>query len=161
MHWFYGERLKYFVGAVTLAVVTLAAGCRTVPQSLFTVSGEGWQVREGQAVWRPRQGLPELAGDVVLVQHPDGRCLIEFSKTPLVMLSAQVTATNWLIRFPGYGRAYTGRGKPTKHFAWLHLPEALRGETPPKEFQFQLKPGGNWKVENPRSGESLEGYLAP
>lgn len=145
-----------------LAFLLLCSGCRTPRDSdLFTTSGPGWRVQEGQALWRPRHGMPELGGDVVMASHTDGRCVVQFTKTPLAILLAQTSRTNWLIEFPPRRMGFMGRGSPPKRFAWLHLYAALAGDPLPSGFQFQRKPDGGWRLENTRSGESMEGFLGP
>ena len=139
----------------------LAAGCQTATQSLFTAAGPGWHVQEGQALWRPRRGYPELAGDLVVVSDQNGRCLLQFSKTPLTLVSAQVTSTNWLIQFPPQELFFMGRGKPPTRFLMLHLPAALAGEPLPGQLRFETKPDKGWRLENPRTGETLEGKFFP
>lgn len=144
-----------------LAALVLVAGCQTPTTSLFTAAGPGWRVREGQALWRPRHGYPELAGDLVAVSDQNGRCLLQFSKTPLTLVSAQVTRTNWLIQFPPQELFFMGRGKPPTRFLMLHLPAALAGEPLPDQLRFETKPDNGWRLENVGSGESLEGFLPP
>lgn len=150
-----------FVGLLLLAMVVLSTGCQTSKESLFTVSGQGWRVQEGQAVWRPRHGLPELGGDVVMASHADGSCAVEFAKPPLALVVAQTTRTHWLVRFPPRGIGFGGRGRPSARFAWLYLHAALVDEPLPKQFRFERKPDGSWRLENTRSGETVEGYLSP
>ena len=145
-----------------LAAVLLCAGCRTPRESdLFTTNGPGWQVQQGQALWRPRRGMPELGGDVVLATSPDGRCVVQFIKTPLVLVLAQTSRRNWLIEFPPAHKGFMGRGSPWTRFAWLYLPPALAGGPLPSAFRFQRKPDGGWRLENTHSGESVEGFLGP
>jgi hypothetical protein len=139
----------------------LCGGCQTATTSLFTASGAGWRVQQGQALWRPRSSFPELAGDLVLASHEDGRCFIQFAKTPMALVSAQTTRTNWLIQFPAGHMSFTGRRKPPTRFAWLYLHAALAGEQLPAALRFERKPDGGWRLENVRSGETLEGFLAP
>ena len=156
---------RLFRPVLWLALLTIAmfsSGCRTTTEtSLFTTSGPGWHAQEGQALWRPGRGLPELGGDLVMVSHEDGRCAIEFAKTPLSLVSAQTTRTNWLIQFPAGRMGFTGRRQPPARFAWLYLHAALSGEPLPPPLRFERKPDGNWRLENTRSGETLEGFLAP
>jgi len=145
-----------------LAVALLSAGCRTPGgPPLFTTTGPGWRVQEGQALWRPRRGFPELGGDIVMASNDNGCCMIQFAKTPLTLLVAQTTRTNWMIEFPGNRMRFAGRHTPSKHFAWLYLPTALEDKPLPKGFSFQHKPDGGWRLESSRSGESLEGFLSP
>lgn len=129
--------------------------------SLFIASGPGWRVQQGQALWRPRRGFPELGGDLVMASDENGRCLIQFAKTPMSLVTAQTTRTNWLIQFPAGNMSFTGHGQPSSRFAWLFLPAALAGEPLPARMHFKAKPDGGWRLENVRSGETLEGFLAP
>jgi hypothetical protein len=149
-------------GLALLAILPLCSGCRTPKESdLFTTSGPGWSVQQGQALWRPRRAFPELGGDVVLASNTDGRSVVQFMKTPMSLVLAQTSRTNWLIEFPPRHMGFKGRGAPPKRFAWLYLNAALSGESLPSGFRFQRKPDGGWRLENSRSGESVEGFLAP
>ena len=157
-----GRLFRPVLWLALLIIAMLSSGCRTTTgASLFTTSGPGWHVQEGQALWRPGRGLPELGGDLVMASHEDGRCAIEFAKTPLSLVSAQTTRTNWLIQFPAGRIGFTGRRQPPARFAWLYLPAALSGEQLPPPLRFERKPDGGWRLENTRSGETLEGYLKP
>jgi hypothetical protein len=150
--------LLVFLLAVTLG----GAGCQTSMQkSLFTVSGPGWTIQEGQALWRPGRHFPELAGEIVIARHGDGRCSIQFAKTPLPLMLAQTTGAHWLIQFPPRQMSFGGRGAPPRRFSWLYLRAALAGEALPKNLRFQPKPDGGWRLENTRTGETLEGFLTP
>ncbi|MEI6783105.1 MAG: hypothetical protein WCQ21_19540 [Verrucomicrobiota bacterium] len=77
------------------------------------------------------------------------------------LVCAHTTRTNWLIQFPAGNLSFTGHRQPPTRFAWLYLHAALAGEPLPKPLRFQTKPDGGWRLENPRSGETLEGFLAP
>jgi hypothetical protein len=145
----------------SLAGLMLSCGCQTSVKSLFIASGPGWHVQEGQALWRPRHGYPEIGGDVVLASHEDGRCLIQFAKTPMSLVMAQTTRTNWLIQFPPAHMSFSGRRQPPARFGWLYLHAALSGEQLPPAFNFEREPDGGWRLENTRSGETLKGFLAP
>jgi len=161
MRLFEGHLPRLFLRSVALAVLTLLCGCQTTTQSLFTASGPGWHIQQGQALWRPKQGLPEFGGDLVLASNADGRTLIQFDKTPLSMVFAQITTNRWLIRFPQRQMSFSGHGPGPTRFAWLYLPAALDGKPLPPAFHFERKPDGSWRLENSRTGELLEGYLAP
>jgi len=148
--------------AVLLAVLLAGSGCQTAPQKiLFTASGPGWTVQEGQVLWRPGHRFPELAGEIVMARHQDGCCGIQFTKTPLPLVLAQTTKTNWLIQFPPRQMSFTGLGAPPLRFVWLYLHAALAGQPLPKHLRFQRKPEGGWRLENERTGEALEGFLTP
>jgi hypothetical protein len=157
-----GRLFRPVLWTALLTIVMFSPGCRTTAGiSLFTTSGPGWRMQEGQALWRPRRGMPELGGDLVMASCGDGRCAIEFAKTPISLVSAQTTRTNWLIQFPAGQMNFAGRRQPPVRFAWLYLHTALAGEPLPKPLRFERKPDGNWRLENTRSGETLEGFLAP
>jgi hypothetical protein len=83
------------------------------------------------------------------------------TKTPLPLVLAQTTRTNWLIEFPARRVSFAGRRRPPARFAWLHLSAALAGEPLPCALRFQRTPDGGWRLENTRSGESVEGFLGP
>ena len=152
---------RLFLWSVWLAVLTLLCGCQTTTQSLFTASGPGWHVQQGQALWRPKQGLPEFGGDLALASNADGCALIQFDKTPLSMVFAQTTTNRWLIRFPQQQYSFSGHEPAPVRFAWLYLPAALAGAQLPSPFHFERKPDGGWRLENSRTGETVEGYLSP
>jgi hypothetical protein len=145
----------------SLPILMLSCGCQTAAKSLFIASGPGWHIQEGQALWRPQRGYPEIGGDIVLASHEDGRCLIQFAKTPMSLVLAQTTTTNWLIEFPPARRTFSGRWQPPTRFAWLHLHAAILGKELAPSFRFEREPGGGWRLENTRSGETLKGFLAP
>jgi hypothetical protein len=156
-----GHLSRPFLWSALLAILVFSGGCQTATQSLFTASGPGWHVQEGQALWRPGRRYPEIGGDLVLASHADGRCLIQFAKTPMTLVSVQTTRTNWLIQFPPRQMSFTGHRRPPVRFAWLYLHAALAGEQLPSALRFERKPDGGWRLENTRSGETLEGFLAP
>ena len=162
MQWF---KARSFGPALRLALLTvpmLWAGCRTAGEApLFTAAGPGWRVREGQALWRPGRRSPELGGELVLARHEDGRCVIQFAKTPLPLVTVQTTASNWFIEFPPQRRSFAGHQPPPARLAWLYLPTALSGDSLPGVFRFHRKPDGGWRLENTRSGETVEGFLGP
>ena len=162
MQWVKALSFGLVLPLALLSVAMLSAGCCTAGKTpLFTASGPGWHVQEGQALWRPRKGYPEIGGDVVMASHADGRCLIQFAKTPMSLVVAQTTGTNWLIQFPPARMSFRGRRQPPTRFAWLYLYAALSGQPLVPPFRFEREPEGGWRLENTRSGETLKGFLAP
>jgi hypothetical protein len=155
------EHFRCFLPAVFLAGIVFLCGCQTATQSLFTAAGPDWHVQQGQALWRPQRGLPEFGGDLVLARDDAGRCLIQFDKTPLAILSAQITTNQWLIKFPQRNYSFSGHGSGSTRFSWLYLPLALDGKPLPKQLHFENKPDGGWRLENSRTGETVEGFLSP
>jgi hypothetical protein len=158
---FNGRLFRGFLGSALLAGLALCCGCQTNTKSLFTATGPGWNVQVGQALWRPGRGMPEIAGDLVFARDQEGRRLLQFDKTPMSMMSAQTTSNRWLIQFPPRQMSFSGHGPGPTRFLWLYLPAALAGEKLPSTLHFERKPEGGWRLENTRTGESLEGFLAP
>jgi len=135
-------------------------GCQTATQSLFTAAGPGWHVQQGQALWRSGRGSPEFGGDLVLASDDAGHCLIQFDKTPMAILSAQTASNHWLIKFPQRQMSFSGRGPGPTRFGWLYLPAALAGKPLSEPLHFERRPDGGWRLENSRTGETLEGFLS-
>ena len=152
---------RRFCWSILLAGLVFLCGCQTSTQSLFPTAGSGWHVRQGQALWRPKSGLPEFGGDLVLASDDNGNCLIQFDKTPMAILTAQITTNRWLIKFPQRNYSFSGRGPGSTRFSWLYLPVALDGQPLPKELHFETKTDGGWRLENSRTGETVEGFLSP
>ena len=160
------KRLFHWVNGVLPLFLLISAtawlsGCQSPVHSLFTATGPEWRVQQGQALWRPQRGLPEFGGDLVLASDPAGRHLIEFDKTPMNILTAQVTTNRWLIQFPQRNLSFSGFGQGSTRFSWLYLPLALEGRPLPNTIHFERTPDGGWRLENIRTGETLEGYLSP
>lgn len=119
----------------------------------------GWTIREGQAVWRLPNSSTELAGEVLLATRPDGRAMVQFSKSPFPLVVAQIRSERWDIEFPPQNRRYGGRGNPPKRLIWLHLPQVFSGKRAPKNWTWRQDSSG-WRLENPANGELIEGYFA-
>ena len=157
--------IRHSLFVVLLTALISSCGCKiftqSSTQSLFTTTGPDWHVQQGQAVWRPKSGMPEIGGDLVLASDDAGGHLIQFDKTPIAILSAETTSNQWLIKFPQRNMSFSGHGAPSTRFGWLYLPAALDGKPLPKNFHFERKPDGNWRLENSHTGETLEGFLSP
>jgi hypothetical protein len=149
--------------SICLIWLVMIIGCRTVPElPPVDPSQPGWQMRQGQAVWRPNTNAPELAGELIWATHADGRFMLQFLKTPIVMVEAQGGDEAWQISFPARERTIRGsRGRlPSQRLGWLYLAKALHGETLTAPSTF-TRSGNKWIFANARTGEMIEGYLAP
>jgi len=147
--------LLFFAGLI------LFCGCQTVPQNLFTVSGPGWHIEQGQALWTPQHGAPQFGGDIVLATDANGRSFAQFDKTPLTIVTVEVTPQQWMIRFPQFGGFWTGHGAAPTRTVWPYLADAIAGKKLPEPLHFEQKPDGNWRLQNLKTGEILEGFLSP
>jgi hypothetical protein len=141
--------------------VALSA-CRTVPPlNAVDLQGPGWTVRQGQAVWQRPHGAPEIAGEILLATCENGRSLVQFSKNGFPLLTAQSQADAWQLELPTQNKRYSGHGLPPKRLLALYLPRVLAGEKLPQGWSWSQLPDGAWRLENHRTGESLEGYFNP
>ena len=138
------------------------AGCQTatpVPPADF--SAPGWTVLQGQAVWKPSSARPELAGDLLLATNRDGDCFVQLSKMPFPLATAQVSGGQWQMEFGADKYSWHGHGPPPDRFAWFLLPRALLGADPGGNWRFASATTNAWRLENLRTGESLEGEFSP
>lgn len=143
-------------------LVLLATGCRTVsPFAQVDFTDKVWRIEQGQAVWKPGRDNPEIAGDLTVARHPDGRTLAQFTKTPFPFVIAQTSTNAWQIEFVAFNRTLRAPGPPPRRIGWLHLVSCLDGSLPPKSWTFRLLAERQFRFENLSSGESLEGYLNP
>src|SRR5688572_25724539 len=82
-----------------LAMV-LFSGCRTLPPApQVNLSEPGWVIRQGQAVWSPKPGETDVAGDLLVAMHRDGRSMVQFTKPPLPFVVAQRDTNSWHVQF--------------------------------------------------------------
>src|SRR5881409_151771 len=60
-----------------LATVATLAACRAGPPlPPVSLSGPGWTLQQGQAIWRSKSGAPEIAGEWMVATHHDGRAVV-------------------------------------------------------------------------------------
>jgi hypothetical protein len=143
-----------------LAGLMFFCGCKTVPENLFTVSGPDWHVQQGQALWTPRRGAPQFGGDLVLATDTTGRSFVQFEKMPLSLVTVQITPKDWTLDFKQLGGFWKGHQPAPTRTIWLYLPDALAGKPVPPPLHFEQQADGNWRLENQKTGEILEGFLA-
>jgi len=148
--------------------ITLAAGaffgtaCRSIHRMpLVDLSSPGWSVCQGQAVWKPTRTKPELAGELIVATNTAGDFFVQFSKLPFTLATAQRIGAHWQIEFGAGDVAMSGRGRPPSRLAWLELPHAIARGNAARPWQFEGKASNAWLLENPRTGETIEGYLLP
>lgn len=152
------------IAAVLLLTTVLLScvSCRIGPPlPAANFSAPGWQVQQGQAVWKPAKKRPELAGDLLLATNRNGDCVVQFSKIPFMLADARVSGNAWQMDFGGGKYLFRGRGAPPKRFAWFQLPRSLDAQQPPPPWKFARHADGSWRLENLRSGEFVEGAFFP
>ena len=148
---------RWAAGSAALAVL---AGCHTLPpQPPMNLTEAGWVVRQGQAVWRTGTNRSEIAGDLLVAMHSDGRALVQFTKPPLPLVTAQKFTNGWQAQFFAQKRTYSGRGEPPDRILWLHLPDGLSGRHSSTNWLFTRAAEG-WHFESLTTDETLDGFLA-
>jgi hypothetical protein len=120
----------------------------------------GWRIQHGQAVWRPPSQKVEIAGDLEIATHPDGRKLITFTKTPFPIAVLQMSPKGWHISFPSEQKEFGAPGKPSTRLVWGELALCLDKIKPRDGWQFE-RTGQQFRLENRKTAELLEGYLDP
>jgi hypothetical protein len=147
-----------------ILVLSFFCGCRTPAPPAIDLANPAWIVRQGQAVWvspDPKGKSEGVAGELLVATQPDGSCWVQFAKPPFNLVTAQRTPTQWNIAFQQGRQRYGARGKAPVKLIWFQLPSALAGETIESPWKFKRNTDDTWLLENPKTGERLEGYLAP
>jgi hypothetical protein len=156
------NELRLFSRLMLVIFMLGLAGCQTIPTLPAVNLGEsGWNIRQGQAIWRNKKDAPEIAGELLVAVNPDGRSFVQFTKTPLPFVVAQTTSNSWQIHFVPVNKTYSAHGHAPAQLPWLHLTECLAGKPPPKKWRWEQPDAGSFRLQNPSTGEMIEGYLNP
>ena len=136
----------------------LLVSCAALPQKKLApldTSGPGWTVRQGQALWKPGDDKPEIAGDVVVSIHPSAGSYVQFSKT-LPILSARLAPEGWEFHTIPEDKRYSGGGNPPRRIVWLQMLRALEGREISDRWTVAHPSDLYISLEDPFSGERLE-----
>ena len=137
-------------------LIFFLCGCATSgPMAPLDMSAPGWDVRQGQAVWKPDSKKPEIAGDVVLATNPNGNSYVQFSKT-MPIVSAQRRPRGWEVEFPPENKRYSGGGDGPNRIVWLQLLKAIEGREVTGDWRLSHPSEKFIALENEESGERLE-----
>ena len=138
----------------------LCPACHLAPRlPSADISAAGWQVQQGQAVWKPQKNAPELAGEILIATNAlNHRAIIQFTKTPIPLVVAQTTSNSWQIEIPAQKKFYSGYGRPPARLGWFFLPGALAGAAPRQPWSF-TRDGEKWVLENGSTGQRIEGFI--
>lgn len=140
----------------------ISFGCQTAaPLPPLDFKEPGWKIRQGQAVWKPKREAPELAGEILIAFNSDGRTAVQFTKTPFPFVVARTTSATWQLEIPAKNKRYSGHGKPPVRAGWLFLAQSIEGTPPPLPWKFQKLEDSNWRLENTKTGEVIEGFVNP
>jgi hypothetical protein len=143
-------------------VLLCCVSCRTgAPLPPADFASPGWRLRQGQAVWKPSKNRPELAGDLLVAVNTNGNCLVQFTKNPFALASAQSADGRWQISFGAGQHEWGGRGAAPARFVWFQLPRVLAGTPPDASWKFTGRADDAWRLEHSGAGEFLEGRFFP
>lgn len=147
---------------VWLLAILSCAGCRSIsPLPPADLSAAGWRVQQGQAVWKPTKSRPELAGEILFATNSTGDCFVQFTKSPFTLATAQIMNGSWQMDFGDGKHSWRGHGEPPPRFVWFQLPRAFSKQDLGNSWSFERVMTNSWRLENRRTGESLEGRLIP
>ena len=137
------------------------AGCAGARLPEIDLSAAEWNVRTGQAVWRPSSSRSPLAGEVILARHAGGDVWIHFSKPPLSIFTARTAGPRWTIDLSGHGRSRSGTGMPPRRFVWFFVPQVLDGAAPPAGWEARTTSDHRWRFRHSERGETIDLLLDP
>ena len=144
--------------AVWLPTLMFCVSCRTAnPPPAADLSAPGWHLLQGQVVWKPTADRAELAGDLLLATNDDGNFFVQFTKSPFPLVTAEDMNGQWQIEFGADEHSWSGRGAPPARFSWFQLPHTLLGDKATGNWSFENVTTNSWRLENPQTGEILEG----
>lgn len=151
------KRAVHSAARLTLALL-FCAGCRTAaPLPPADFAAPGWHLQQGQAIWKPGGRRSELAGDLLVATNANGNFFVQLTKDPFPLATAESVDGRWLIEFGADEHFWRGRGEPPARFVWFQLPRALLGEKIAGNWHFENLTTNSWRLENKRTGETLEG----
>lgn len=153
-------RNKRFLLLYAIILSPILTGCALLYGRMAPVNLQepGWTVRQGQAVWKMPSGH-EIAGDVLVGTAKGNKSFVQFTKTPFPILVGQTSGDHWQVEIPAEKKFYAGPGAPPKRLIWLYLPRALLGQTLPRGWSWR-QTQEDWRLENQKTGEAIEGFFA-
>ncbi len=154
--------MKIFPAAPFWLLALAGVSCRTLPPlPPANLSTPGWRLQQGQAVWQPPGHQPEMTGDLLLATNVNGSFFLQFTKDPFPLVTAESRAGRWQISFGADEHVWRGPGKPPARFVWFQLPSALLSGKTAGTWRFTSAETNRWRLENLRTGETLEGGFFP
>lgn len=156
-------KINTMVGLGALLLVMAGTlSCRTAtPLPPADLSAPGWRVMQGEVLWKPSRQHAELAADLMFATNSTGDYLVQLTKDPFPLVTAEVIGEKWQIQFQAGRYSRSGHGLPPARFPWFQLPRALRGAAPGPDWRFEWVNTNAWRLANPETGETLEGAFFP
>jgi len=138
------------------AVAGILLGCSSDPMPPWNLASTGWSLSQHPAVWRPREGGPELTGELLVAHREDGSRLVQFSKQGIPMIVARVDSGGWEIESPFEGSRHSGRGRPPTRSVWFQIHGVPPEPTVRPPWVIERSVEGTWILEDRSRGERLE-----
>ncbi len=137
------------------------AGCATTRQMELpepNMDTPGWEIRRGQAVWRPKTKKPEVAGDFFSgINRRLDSSFAEFNKATIPVLETRTIGGSWELGYKVRDYKRTGSGGLNPKVIWLHVPYILAGNPPPEGWEIE-RTEDRIVLTQDKSGERLELY---
>jgi hypothetical protein len=151
-----------FLLVTVLVMLAGLSGCHTAPPlPPADLRAPGWEIREGQVLWKPRRDAEGIAGEILIAIQKDKRAFVQFSKHPFPIVTAGVIPNSWELEIPTQGKRYSRRGKPPSRLLWFQLLRAIAAQELPGPWVWtSANTEGAWRLENRKTGETLEGYFS-
>ena len=147
---------------VSLALMLGVTACRTsntMPAMDF--SGQDWSLTQGQVLWQINRRQALLAADFLLATNRSGDFKLALSKNPLPLADAGLVAGHWWIHYGAGSYSSSGTGHVPAHFSLFLIAPALEGRPVEPPWRFSWLTSSRWRLQNPITGESLEGINLP
>lgn len=151
--------LRQYLRVLAASLLLPTLGCRLIPPlPPVNLNEPGWSVKHGQAVWKFKKDAPEIAGELLVASRGANQSYVQFTKGPFPMATGQISPAGWQIERGDSRARYSGPGRPPMRIIILQLPALLAGAPPPHGYLWQLN-DKNWRLENKKTGEFLEGFV--
>jgi hypothetical protein len=150
---------KFQFGALLGGLCGMLLGCHSLPPfPAANLKDPGWQVRQGQAVWKAKASMPEIAGDLIVATRP-GEAFAQFSKPPFPLMTAQLRTNGWEILIPTQNKRFSAPGRPPARILLLQLAAFLEHQPAAKNWFYTNSTDGSWTIWNGKSGERMQGFF--
>ena len=142
------------MGFVFAAITGCAIGTPTLEK--VDLEEPGWRLYNGQALWNPGAKRPTIAGEIIVASHERGDILVDFSKSTLPLITAQIVGDIWRFEVFESGKSYSGKTPPPKRVFWFYLPALVEGKSLPKSWMAETTEEGAWTVRRKGTDEMIK-----
>jgi hypothetical protein len=143
-----------------LPFFVLLQGCRSLPPlPPVDLKQPGWTVYYAEALWQPQAKAEQIAGELLVAFHEDGRGLAQFTKNPFPMVTARCNPEGWQIEIVAQNQRFARRGAPPD-VLWFQLIRAFSGQPLSKKWEWRSLGAHERRLIKRDEHESLEIYVA-